>query len=198
DDPAGRQLAERRQAVRRHRRDPVGRHQDAGADRDAPRVGGGERHGDEDVSAEQLRVVEPRMREAELLGALDRRPGVGGGSECDPEVHAAAYLSLARNPVSLGKAATLVPATLKLAQSEAPGVVTMPGWRVRAPAATPAASLRTAGVATMRVPVGVAVLRLSSRNTFTFAAADRSSQVPPVSTRTSLSGMVKGESVPSA
>src|SRR5262249_50398488 len=117
-------------AAEDHRRDPVGRHQDAGADRDASGVGGGERPGDGAVGAQELGVVQPRVREAELLGALDGLPGEGGGGERDPEIHATAYLSLARNPVSRGKASVLVPATLKLAQSDAPGLITMPGSRV--------------------------------------------------------------------
>ena len=49
---------------------------------------GGERHGDEDVGAEELRVVEPRVREAERLGALHGLPGVDAGGEGDAEVHA--------------------------------------------------------------------------------------------------------------
>src|SRR5262249_42911870 len=50
-------------------------------------------------------------------GTREQRP-----RECDREVHAADYLSLARNPVSRGKTMALVPATFSLAQSDTPGL----------------------------------------------------------------------------
>src|SRR5262249_45782289 len=87
----------------------VGRHQDAGADRDPARVGGGERQGDEDVGAQELRVVEPRVREAELLRALDRLPGLGGGGEGDPEIHAAGSLVLGEEPREPREGETVTP-----------------------------------------------------------------------------------------
>ena len=45
------------------------------------------RHRDEELGVEELRVVEPGARVAQLLGALDDLPGVRGGRQEDAVVH---------------------------------------------------------------------------------------------------------------
>jgi hypothetical protein len=87
DDASRREAIQRREPVGGDRRDPIRRHEDAGPDLDAARALGRERHGDEDVGTQELRVVEPGVREAELFGAPDGLPGVDAGGEGDAEVH---------------------------------------------------------------------------------------------------------------
>src|SRR5204862_6755984 len=71
------------------RGDAVGGHQPAGAEDDLRGVSRGDRHRDEHVGAEHLRVVVPGVGEAEPLGALSDLPRIHAGSEGDAEVHGA-------------------------------------------------------------------------------------------------------------
>ena len=71
DDPARRQLVQRRHRRGRHRRNPVGRNRNQGAQFDRRRVMRGQRHRRIDVGVDQLRVIEPGVSESGRLGPLD-------------------------------------------------------------------------------------------------------------------------------
>ena len=86
-DAARRELAERGQAVGRRGRDAVGGHEHPRTEPDAARLGRGQGHRDKDVGAEHLRVVEPGVREPQLLSALRNLPAVNARSDPDSELH---------------------------------------------------------------------------------------------------------------
>ncbi len=69
---------------------------DQGADRHRARVLGRQRHRGIDVRAEQLRIVEPCVREAGGLGDLAVASGVPVRREGDAEVHRGCILPGAR------------------------------------------------------------------------------------------------------
>ena len=87
-DAPGRQLVQRGECSGRDRCDAVGRDQHAGAELDARGLHRRRRHGDERIGTQHLRVEEPGVGEAKLLGAAHQAPGVGGGGDGDAELHA--------------------------------------------------------------------------------------------------------------
>ena len=86
-DAARRQPVEGGEAVGRHRRDAVRRDEDAGREPDARGALGGQRHADEDVRVQELRVVEPGFVEAQLFGARHHAPGFRRRCDRDAELH---------------------------------------------------------------------------------------------------------------
>src|SRR5579862_1545720 len=68
-----RQLVDCRDRMHRHRRNPVRRNRDARSELDLLRVDGGERHARVGVAPNHVRVGNPRVTEAAILGVLDVR-----------------------------------------------------------------------------------------------------------------------------
>src|SRR5216684_8786575 len=73
--------------MRGDRLDPVRRYRDSGAEFDPFRLLGRERHADVDVAVDHLRVVEPCVREAVILGDDEVLPRVRTGWIRDSEFH---------------------------------------------------------------------------------------------------------------
>src|SRR5205085_11285149 len=104
------------------RRDPVARDRNERTELHGARVLCRESHGRIDVRAQELRVVEPCVRETLGLGDLTVAPGVDPGWKCDSEMHegsppsppiasfAVSYLNCARRTrVPSGPAAAFPP-----------------------------------------------------------------------------------------
>src|SRR5947207_15972358 len=83
------------------RGDAVRGHEHAGAEADLRGLHRRRRHRDEGVGGDHLRVVEPGVREAELLGALRRLPRVAGAGDTDAEIHQRLPFSRAAHSIAL-------------------------------------------------------------------------------------------------
>jgi len=85
--PDGAEHAAQGQRPGRHWCNPVRRNENAGAQPDARRPHRGCHHGHEHIGVEELGVVEPRVGEAELFGALDNLPGIRRRGQRNTEIH---------------------------------------------------------------------------------------------------------------
>ena len=84
--------------------DPIGGNRDAGRQLDVLGMLGRQRHRDVDVAVEHLRVIEPALREAMVLGDDEVFPGVGFGWVGDCEFHRRKVSLLRETVIAAGDA----------------------------------------------------------------------------------------------